>query len=84
MSEHRARPQPVDPPEADVEEAVPPPMQVEAARLLANDARERMRDLGFDDDQIDAWAKTYIAEFGSGGVEELLGWIAERERRSDV
>jgi hypothetical protein len=55
-------------------------MQLEAARLLANDARDELRDRGFGDEQIDEWAKTYVAEHGSGDVPTFMAWIAQAER----
>jgi hypothetical protein len=55
-------------------------MQLEAARLLANDARDELRDRGFGDQQIDEWAKTYVAEHGSGDVPTFVAWIAQTER----
>lgn len=59
-------------------------MQVEAARLLANDARGELHARGFDDWQIDRWADTYVAEEGSGDVETFLTWIARQERTEDA
>lgn len=87
MTEQRppADPPPADPPPADpeqvgVEPETPDMMQVEAARLLANDARGRLRDRGFDDRQIERWANTYIAEYGSGDVDTFLSWVARQAR----
>jgi len=73
-------PEPADPEQAVVEAETPDTMQVEAARLLANDAREPLRDRGFGDRQIERWANTYVAEYGSGNVEGFLAWIAREER----
>lgn len=68
------------PEDAGVAEEIPELSQIEGARLLGNDARDRLHADGFDDAQIDAWAETFIAEVGSGTVEELVQWIARRER----
>jgi hypothetical protein len=65
-----------------VAEEVPELPQIEGARLLGNDARERLRGDGFDDQQIDAWAETFIAEVGSGTVEQFVEWIRRQERRA--
>lgn len=68
---------------AGVPEEVPGALSaIEGARILANEARERLRADGFSDAQIDEWAEAFIAERGSGGVEDLVAWIAEREQRS--
>jgi hypothetical protein len=55
---------------------------VEAARTLANDARERLHDRGFHDDQIRRWADTYIAERGSGDADAFIAWIEAEEHSS--
>jgi hypothetical protein len=57
----------------------PDAMQLEPARLLANDARAELRSRGFDDDDIDAWAKTYVEEVGPGDVEAFVAWIDTRQ-----
>jgi len=36
---------------------------------------------GFTDEQIREWAETYIATEGSGSVDGLVAWIAEKERQ---
>lgn len=72
----------VDPtgPEAQgVPDIQPDPMDLEGARLLANDARPALHAEGFDDEQIDAWATTYTARFGSGDTERFLAWIEEEQ-----
>jgi hypothetical protein len=73
-------PEPVKPEEVGVTEEVPELMQIEGARTLGNDARERLHADGFDDAQIDAWAETFIAEVGSGSVDEFVAWIVRQER----
>jgi hypothetical protein len=75
-----ADPAPADPEKAGVQPETPDAMQLEAARLLANDARDELRDRGFGDEQIDEWAKTYVAEHGSGDVPTFMAWIAQAER----
>lgn len=72
---------PADPDVVGVGHEAPDPMQVEAARLPANDVRPELRDRGFDDPQINEWADTYVAQQGSGDAETFIAWIAEQERR---
>jgi hypothetical protein len=73
-------PEPAKPQDFGVEEELPELMQIEGARTLGNDARTRLHADGFDDEQIDAWAETYVAEEGGGTVEDFVRWIARRER----
>ena len=72
-------PTPAMPAEVGVTEAVPALTAIEGARILGNEARERLHADGFDDAQIDAWAETFIAEQSSGSVEQFVAWIANRE-----
>ena len=74
-------PQPAKPEDFGVPEEIPDLMEIEGARTLGNDARERLHADGFDDAQIDAWAETFIAEIGSGTVDQFVAWIAEQERK---
>ena len=39
-----------------------PEVDIEGARLLANEARDRLHADGFDDDQIDAWVRVYFEQ----------------------
>lgn len=72
--------EPREPHEAGVEEETPELAQIEAARLLANDARARLEAEGFSDEQIREWAETYVAkEGGTANVSEFVGWIERRE-----
>ena len=75
-------PEPLGPEDVGVAEEVPELMQIEGARTLGNDARERLHADGFDDEQIDAWAETFIAEVGSGTVDQFVAWIARQEREA--
>jgi hypothetical protein len=79
VTEAAKEPIPSDPEDHGVEEEWPDQMQVEPARLLANDARAPLRDRGFDDDQIDSWARTYVAEEGSGDLDTFLRWVEDRQ-----
>jgi hypothetical protein len=72
-------PKPEMPEEAGVAEEVPELAEIEGARLLGNDARQRLHADGFSDAQIDAWAETFIAEKSSGSVEQFVAWIASQE-----
>jgi hypothetical protein len=73
-------PQPARPEDVGIEEEIPDLPQIEGARLLGNDARERLHADGFDDRQIDEWAETFIAEVGSGTVDQFVAWISRQER----
>jgi len=73
--------EPEEPHEAGVPERVADPSHEEGARILADEARERLKDRGFTEQQIREWAETYIAAEGSGSVDGLIAWIADQERR---
>jgi hypothetical protein len=53
--------------------------EIEGARLLANEARGRLRGDGFTDDEIDAWALTFYTrpEGGrdEGSTDDLVTFI---------
>ncbi len=52
--------------------------------MLANEARARLRAEGFDDDEIDAWARVYFERGHEGSVEGLVAFIrAEQEAGRD-
>ena len=57
--------------------------EIEGARLLANEARVRLRADGFDDDEVDAWTRAYYVstEGGAdeGDVDGLVAFIAEEQ-----
>jgi len=72
-------PEPSKPEDVGIAEETPELMQIEGARTLGNDARERLHADGFTDAQIDAWAETFIAEVSSGSVDEFVAWIAAQE-----
>jgi hypothetical protein len=63
-------------PELDIEE-------IEGDRLLANEARGRLRSDGFTDPEIDAWVRAYYTQAvgGSdeGDVEGLIRFIRAEE-----
>jgi hypothetical protein len=71
---------PEEPHEAGVPEKTADASHEEGARILADEARERLKDKGFTDQQIREWAETYIAREGSGNVDSFIAWIAEQER----
>jgi len=51
--------------------------EIEGARLLANEARGRLRGEGFTDTEIDAWARTYYARDTDGADEgDVDGLVA--------
>jgi hypothetical protein len=70
---------PARPEDEGVPDEQPDAMQVEPARLLANEARPTLHEQGFDDEQIRAWATTFTARFGSGDVDRFLAWIDEEQ-----
>jgi hypothetical protein len=53
--------------------------EVEGARLLANEARARLRGDGFSDDEIDAWAITFYTRpeggLDEGSADDLVAFI---------
>lgn len=74
-----ADPNPERPAGAGVPERTPETMEVESAHLLANDAKGRLGDKGFDDDQIQRWADAFIAEGNAGDVDDFVAWIDAKE-----
>jgi hypothetical protein len=74
---------PEEPHEAGVPEKLADPSHEEGARILADEARDRLKDRGFTEDQIREWAETYIAQEGSGSVDGLIDWIARQEHQGN-
>jgi hypothetical protein len=70
---------PEEPHDAGVPEKLADQSHEEGARILADEAREQLKERGFTDEQIREWAETYIADEGSGSVKGLIEWIARRE-----
>ncbi|HEY6532875.1 MAG TPA: hypothetical protein VIY72_11255 [Acidimicrobiales bacterium] len=71
-------PDPVDPERPEDEglaEPELPEVDIEGARLLANEARARLRGDGFDDDAIDAWVRVYFEKDHEGSVDGLIAFI---------
>jgi hypothetical protein len=52
-----------------------PEVDVEGARLLANEARRPLHDRGFTDAEIDAWVRVYFEQGHEGSVDGLLSFI---------
>jgi len=72
---------PERPRDAGVPEEIPAELgAIEGARILGNEARDRLHQDGFSDQQIDQWAETFIAEVGSGTVDDFIAWIANQQR----
>ena len=67
------------PEEDGIAEPELPEVDVEGARLLANEARDRLRPDGFTDDEIDAWTRAYFESDaggkGEGDVDGLVVFI---------
>lgn len=74
-----ADPVPEKPQDAGVQKKTPEMMDIEAAETLANQARDRLRPRGFEDDQISQWAETFVAEVDSGDVDQFIAWIDRRQ-----
>lgn len=70
---------PEDPEDEGVEVAQPPITKVEPVHLLANEARHDLRQAGFDDDQIDDWARAYFGSHTSGSADEFIDWVWSQE-----
>ena len=67
--------EPEQPEDEGIEPETPPAMQIEAARVLANEARDRLHEEGFTDEQIRRWAETFVAEAGTGAVlADVFAW----------
>ena len=50
--------------------------QIEAARLLAEDAREQLQAEGYSDGQILDWAQRYVAAgHATGDVRDFVAWV---------
>jgi hypothetical protein len=74
------------PEDEGLEEPELPEEDIEPARLLANEARARLRGDGLDDDEIEAWTRVYYEQDRDGDVEGLVRFIAAQEaagRRPD-
>lgn len=48
-------------------------------RILVSGGRARLRHMGFDDDEIDHWAETWIALEHAGDVEAFVAWVERIE-----
>ena len=71
--------QPEFPEQEGLTEPELPEVDVEGARLLANEARPRLHADGFTDDEIDAWVRVYFEQGHEGTVEGLVAFIAAEE-----
>lgn len=56
-----------------------PEVDVEGARLLANEARERLHAQGFTDTEIEAWVRVYFERGHEGSVDGLVAFIEAEE-----
>jgi hypothetical protein len=73
---------PEDPRVAGLGPVEVPIEEVEPAHLLANEARAALRRVGFTDDEIDGWAREFVARRGAGSADDLLAWIRLEENSS--
>ncbi|HEX3622561.1 MAG TPA: hypothetical protein VHT97_09615 [Acidimicrobiales bacterium] len=70
---------PEEPSDAGVQERLADAAHEEGARILADEARDRLAASGFTDEQIRRWAEVFVATEGSGDPEEFVAWIAQQE-----
>ena len=83
MESTDTRPGPLEPEKrtGDAEGQVQPEAaEVESARLLANDAGDRLRPRGLDDEQIRRLADEFIARDRGEAVDDFVAWAEQRER----
>jgi hypothetical protein len=71
---------PEDPSDVGLEPVEVDIVDVEPMHELANEARDELRRLGFDDNEIDDWAREYVAHEGPGDVDEFIAWVKVQER----
>jgi hypothetical protein len=70
---------PETPEQEGLDEPTLPIEDIEGARLLANEARGRLRGDGFDDDEIDAWVRVYFEQDHEGDVDGLVAFIRQEQ-----
>ena len=66
---------PEDPRDAGFRPVVLELEQLEPAHLLANEARLELRQRGFTDDEIDNWAREFLAHRDTATGDDLAAWI---------
>ena len=64
------------PPREDTPE--PDSAEVESARVLANEAKEELRPLGYSSDEIRRLADAFVAEGLEGDVHTFVQWVKRR------
>ena len=74
--------EPESPREAGVVEQEPRVEDVEPARLLENEVRDRLRAEGFDERQTLKWVEAYFASHTEGDADDAIAWIREQQRQS--
>lgn len=57
-----------------------PQVDVEGARLLANEARGELHARGFDDREVEAWVRVYFEQGHEGDVDGLLAFIEAEQQ----
>ena len=63
-------------------ERQPEAAEVESARMLANQGRERLRSAGLSDPTIERLADRYIAEDRGEDLDAFVGWAVENAASS--
>jgi hypothetical protein len=71
--------EPEEPQAEGLDPAEPDIVDVEPVHLLANEVRGDLRGAGFDDEQIDGWARAYFEQHTGGTREQFLDWIAAEQ-----
>ena len=74
--------EPEAPREAGVPEPEPRVEDVEPARLVENDVRDRLQREGFSEEQILKWVEAYFDSHSEGSADEVIEWIKRQERQS--
>lgn len=57
----------------------PPIEKVEPIHQLANQVRPELNEAGYDDTQIDEWARAFFSEHSEGSAHEFVEWIAQQQ-----
>jgi hypothetical protein len=70
-------------PEDPEDEGLPPVevdiVDVEPMHEIANEARDDLHRMGFTDDEIDDWARQFVARQGPGDEVDFLTWVKSQE-----
>ncbi len=73
---------PLDPADLGLEPVEVDISDVEPMHEVANEARDDLRKQGFSDDEIDDWARQFVAARGPGDEIDFITWVRTQEHRS--